>query len=99
VALSSLVWSAESDAGAIDQNGLFTAGVTNGDWPSAVKAKMGSISASAGVRISDGTTGVNPIDLGDEGCSCSLSAGDERSAGVLLPLLLVLGLVLRRRWR
>ena len=98
VALSSLVWSAESDAGVIDQKGLFTAGATKGDWPSAVKAKMGSISASAGVRISDGTTDMDPIDL-DEGCSCSLGAGHERSAGTLLPLLLALGLMLRRRRR
>jgi hypothetical protein len=48
-------WSVAAGGGAIDQNGLFTAGTTAGTFTNTVTATSGSISGTASVTISGGT--------------------------------------------
>ncbi len=57
--LSSSSWSLVSGGGAIDQNGVFTAGSTSGTFINTVRAQVGSVGALATVTVINETSG-NP---------------------------------------
>jgi MYXO-CTERM domain-containing protein len=91
-------WTSSAVAGTIDATGLFTAGSTAGNYPSAVTATADGVSASTSVTIAvpvPGGGGTDPDPKPNPGgCGCS---GTTDASAPFLGLMLLALVVTRRR--
>ncbi|MFZ5446697.1 MAG: hypothetical protein ACOZQL_42310 [Myxococcota bacterium] len=77
---ATFTWTTNPSAGSVTPSGLFTAGMTAGDFADAVRVTSGAISAQASVRVRAPMTMDAGVDAGFE--DAGMDAGTETDAGM-----------------